>query len=277
MIALAFFASCTTFQAEPAGAQTIERLPGTYRFTEGPVWADEGYLLFTDIPANRIYKWDGKEATVFRESSQGANGLAIGKDGTLYACEHGGRCVSATPKGGQRSVLVGDHEGKRLNSPNDIAIQRSTGAMVFTDPTYGLGRAESETGGKGVYLYDPVKKSTTRLLLATSQPNGVAFSPDEKWLYIADSGSGRLAKYAFRAGGLGSPEWSVEAPSADGIRVAGDGKVWAACSDGVRVYQPNSQLMRTVAFPEQPSNLAFDTGEKNLFVTARTGVYRLRL
>jgi gluconolactonase len=250
----------------------VGKIPQEFIFTEGPVWTKRKTLMFTDIPANKIYEWDGKTCKVYREPSRNANGLTIDKKGNLYVCEHSGRAVTMTGKDGVSVELATKLSGKRLNSPNDLAIHRS-GVIVFTDPSYGLGKTPSEIGYKGVYLYNPKDRSLIEFMKGKDQPNGVVFSPKGDYLYIADSGAGILQKFKFDGKPAGEPMWTVPAPNADGIRVDTKGNVWAACRDGVRTYSADGAVISTIAFPEQPANLCFGRNGSTLYVTARKGVY----
>lgn len=253
----------------------IEKLPQAFRFTEGPVWTKRKTLLFSDIPANRIYEWDGKEVKVFREPSFNSNGLTLDKKGNLYTCEHGSRVVRKTDPSGNITVIASEINGKKLNSPNDIAIHPRTGVIAFSDPSYGIRPNQMEYGKKSVFILDPETEKLTEFVVGEDQPNGVVFSSRGTHLFVADSGAGTLSKFTYPGG---VSEWKVKAPSADGIRIDNRGNVWAACADGVRVYDQNSgSLLETIPFPEAPANLCFAEDGSTLYVTARTGVYSLKL
>lgn len=260
------------------GAEIL-KIPQKFQFTEGPVWTKKGTLLFTDIPASKIYEWDGKAITVFRDPSNNANGLTIDKTGNLYSCEHGSRTVSIQSPSGQISVLASKFGGKRLNSPNDIAVHPKGLLYLFTDPSYGIQPAQAELDHKSVYMID-LKKGIEPIQFykGKSMPNGVVFTENGTGVYIADSGAGLLEKFKFTGQPASDPLWSVAAPGADGIRVDELGNIWAACSDGVRIYSSEGKLLDTIKFPEQPANLCFGSEDgKTLFVTARTGVYHVRV
>ena len=260
-----------------AKGAAIEKIPQTFQFTEGPVWTRHGTLLFTDIPASKIYEWNGKTIRVDRDPSNNANGLTIDQVGNIYSCEHGTRTVSVQGKYGKVIVIASKFGGKKLNSPNDIAIYRKGGLLLFTDPSYGIQPAQAELDHKSVYMLDLKTRELTQYYKGKDMPNGVVFSPKEDFVYVADSGAGLLEKFTFDRKPAGAPIWTVPAPGADGIRVDVDGDIWAACSDGVRVYSPEGKLLETIKFPEQPANLCFGEDGKTLFVTARTGVYHVRV
>lgn len=196
------------------GAEIV-KIPKEFQFTEGPVWTKKGTLLFTDIPASKIYEWNGKEVTVFRDGTNNANGLTIDKAGNLYSCEHSSRTVSVEI-GGQVSVIASHYEGKKLNSPNDVAVHPNQKLIAFTDPSYGIRKEQAELDHKSVYLYDLQTKGLTLFYKGKSMPNGLVFSPKANYLYIADSGAGLLEKFAYEGKAAGEPVWSVAAPGADG-------------------------------------------------------------
>jgi gluconolactonase len=252
----------------------IKKLPGTYRFTEGPCWTKQNTLIFSDIPASIIYEFDGKEVKPWRTGTNGANGNTIDSKGNVYTCEHTSRSVTLK-SGDQIKTIAAEFNGKKLNSPNDIAIH-PTGRIVFTDPSYGIRPAQMEQDGK--YVYELHNGTLIQLYKGRNQPNGLVFSPDGKKLYVADSGSGGIEIFDYQPGQLLTSPTLFQSPGPDGIRVDTEGRVWAACGDGVNIYSPNGEKLQNIKFPEQPANLCFgDQDGKTLFVTARTGVYSLRL
>jgi gluconolactonase len=180
-------------------------------------------------------------------------------------------------KAGNLTTFAASVDGKKFNSPNDIAIHPKSGIILFSDPSYGLGNRKAEVDGKSVYMIDPKSGAITEYFKGKDQPNGVVFSPKGDFAYVADSGAGTLHKFKFDGKPAGASLWTVEAPSADGIRVDVKGNVWAACADGVRVYATDGKLLSTIKFPEQPANLCFAEDGKTLFVTARKGVYWVRV
>lgn len=254
------------------GAEVV-KLPGTYRFTEGPCWTKKGTLIFSDIPASKIFEWNGKEVSVWQDNSSQANGNTIDGEGNVWSCEHGSRSVTFY-RGGVKKVVANEFEGKKLNSPNDIAVH-ANGDIVFTDPSYGIRPEQMELDGKYVYLLRGEKLA--QIYKGRNQPNGLVFSPDGKRLYVADSGEGGIDIFDY-ADGVLSNRRQFDSPGPDGIRVDVDGRVWGACGDGVNVYSADGELLENIKFPEQPANLCFggDDG-RTLFVTARRGVYSLRV
>lgn len=264
----------------------IKKLADGFRFTEGPVWnKEEGYLLFSDIPANTIYKWrPGEQVSVFREPSNNSNGLTYDAAGNLLMAEHSGRKIARLDPDGQYEAVVREYKGTRLNSPNDLIVH-SNGAIYFTDPPYGLPADASDTLGIfGVYRFH--KGKTTLIDEDLYRPNGLALSPDERTLYVANSDRPKkYMKYPVSKGGkVGKGSLFFNASglpgngNPDGIKVDELGNLFATGPGGVLVFASNGRQLGTIRFPETPSNLAFGGPEgKTLFVTARTGLYAVEL
>lgn len=265
---------------------SLEKLTTGYQFTEGPVWRADGTLLFSDIPANRIYTGTGE---VFRDPSHQSNGLTLDREGRLIAAEHQSRRVTRTEKDGSITVLAETFEGKKFNSPNDVIV-RNDGMIFFTDPPYGLpgGMENSELGFTGVYALDPETKTVTLIGKDFNRPNGLCLSPDEKTLYVADTEGDHAPNtsekkgdiWAFEADGKGSyggGKLFCQLPYPDGIKADVEGNVWATCSAGVQVFSPEGALLETVETPEGPANCGFGGADgKTLYITARTSVYTVR-
>lgn len=265
----------------PNGAK-VEKLAGGLRFTEGPVWMNEsgGYLIFSDIPANELKKWTPEGLTTFRNPSQNANGNTIDLEGRLVSAEHSGRRVSLTMGEGKVETVVDQFEGKKFNSPNDVVV-KSDGSYWFTDPDYGLGGKTKEMGGNWVFRHDPKTKKTTALVKDFDKPNGLCFSPDETKLYVADSGKPRhICVFNVKGDAVseGKVFCEIDKGGPDGIRADATGRIFSSAGDGVHIFNPEGKLIGKILVPEAPANLCFGGKDfKTLFITARTGLYKIEL
>lgn len=259
-----------------------ERVASGFQFTEGPVWHPDSYLLFSDIPADTIYKWspDGG-VEKFRSPSGNSNGLTFDRHGRLLACEHGNRRVSLTELDGTIITLAGEYQGKRLNSPNDLVV-KSDGSIYFTDPPYGVKPDQRELDFQGVYRVAP---DGVMALLADDfeKPNGLAFSPDEKTLYIADTDRKHVRAFDVQPDGtLANGRVFAEGVSEaghgpDGMKVDVNGNLYVAAGF-VWVFDSTGKHLGNIVIPEAPANLAFGGPDnKTLFLTARTSVYKVQL
>jgi gluconolactonase len=261
----------------------IERIATGMEFTEGPVWHPDGYLLWSDIPPGIIYRWEeGKEKAVWRQPSGHSNGLTFDRQGRLIACEHGNRRVSRTEADGTVVTLADRYRGKRLNSPNDVVV-KSDGSIYFTDPPYGVQEEDRELDFQGVYRIAP-DGTLTLLVDDFDRPNGLAFSPDEKILYIDDSGRKHIRAFdvlpdGTLANGRIFAEMDATKPgSPDGMKVDVHGNVYCTGAGGLNVFAPTGRWIGLIEFPEIPANVAWGGPDyTDLFVTARTSVYRVRM
>lgn len=261
----------------------LEKLAGGMRFTEGPVWvnADGGFLIFSDIPANQLKKWSKSGSlTTFREPSNNANGNTVDRQGRLVTVEHGGRRVTLTENDGVVKTIVDSYNGKKFNSPNDVVV-KSDGTIWFTDPPYGIKIEESELKTNFVFCYNPKNKELKVVASDFDRPNGLCFSPDEKLLYIADSGKPRHIRVfevtPDNALKNGRVFCKIDKGGPDGIRCDSNGNIWSSAGDGVHIFAPDGKLIGKILCPETPSNLCFggDDG-KTLFITARTSLYAIK-
>ncbi|WP_414661794.1 SMP-30/gluconolactonase/LRE family protein [Horticoccus sp. 23ND18S-11] len=278
------FARCV-----PAGA-TVKKVAGDMGFIEGPVWiASDGHLVFSDIPGNELKRWSAKEGvTTFRKPSANANGNTLDAAGRLLTCEHTGRRVAVQEKDGTVRTIVDAFEGRKLNSPNDVVVH-SDGSIWFTDPEYGLKtnpttkqREGKEQPGNYVYRHDPKSGRTTAVVKDFVQPNGLAFSPDEKKLYIADSGAPRHIRiFDVAADGTlsgGRVFCTIDQGGPDGIRVDRDGRVWSSAGDGVHIFAADGRRLGKILTPEGPANLCFGGADgRTLFMTARKSLYSIQV
>jgi gluconolactonase len=261
------------------GIGPVTLVQGGFDFVEGPQWvAADGVLLFSDIPANTIYQLEEPDTiTVFRTPSGNSNGLALDPDGALLAAEHGNRRVSR-----DEVTVVDAYDGMRLNSPNDV-VASSAGMIYFTDPPYGIADADRELPFMGVFrvpLAGGVAFAEWEGPLS-ARPNGIALSPDERTLYVADTADGMLRAWDVEvSGGSLSGERVVTAavPGADGMAVDGVGNLFVTTSTGVRVFAPDGSMWGEIDVPEQPANCAFGGADRRtLYITARTSLYRVEL
>ncbi len=266
------------------------------RWSEGPVWFGDGrYLLWSDIPNNRIMRWDEEtgRVSVFRKPSSNANGNTRDRQGRLLTCEHETRRVTRTEYDGAVTVIADQYEGKRLNSPNDVAC-KSDGSIWFTDPLFGIlgyyegQRAEPELP-TNVYRWDPQSQQLSVVAGDINRPNGLAFSPDESKLYIVEAGvTPRVIRVYDVVGGgkhlSGGRTLITAEPNGtpDGLRVDVDGNLWigwgmgSAELDGVAIHNPDGKLTGRIDLPERCANLCFGGRHRNrLFMCGSTSVYAL--
>ena len=269
----------------------VKQLATGFDWTEGPVWfGDAGCLLFSDIPNDRILRLTPDAGiTTFRQPSNHANGHTRDREGRLVSCEHGLRRVTRTEHDGRITVLADGYDGKRLNSPNDVVVD-GHGAVWFTDPHYGIMsdyegfRAEQELPCH-VYRIDP--DGTMRSVLTDFNcPNGLAFSPDETRLYVADTGrmherdDQHIRVFDVEDGRLtgGRVFHVVDPGAADGIRCDTEGNLWSSAGDGVHCLSPDGELLGRILVPETVSNLCFGGRAKHrLYITATTSLYAITL
>ncbi|MEH2459696.1 SMP-30/gluconolactonase/LRE family protein [Nostoc sp.] len=261
----------------------VEKLSGEFQFTEGPVWHPDGFLLFSDIPGDTIYKWttNGK-ISIFRRPAGNPNGNTFDKSGRLITAEQSRRLIR-TEKSGQITVLAERYQGKRLNSPNDVVV-KSNGNIYFTDPPYGISKEKEELGFYGIYTLTP-NKTLTLLSKEMVRPNGIAFSPDEKKLYVSDSKKLNIRVYDVKSDGtLTNSKVFAELPGPtdkgipDEMKVDAKGNIYCSGSGGIWIFSPTGQLLGKIMMPEVVTNLAWgDQDYKRLYITARKGVYRIQL
>ncbi|MER7863061.1 SMP-30/gluconolactonase/LRE family protein [Amycolatopsis japonica] len=272
------------------GDEWMQRLHTGCRWTEGPAYFPAGrYLVFSDIPNDRVLRWDETTGAVgvFREPAGFHNGHTVDRQGRLVSCEQGNRRVTRTEHDGTTTVLAETYQGKRFNSPNDV-VESSDGAIWFTDPSYGIDsdyeghQAESEIGACHVYRVDPVDGSVRIVADDFSRPNGLAFSLDESLLYIADTrqNPSHIRVFSVSDGRLSGGEVfaTSDAGGFDGIRLDAAGRVWAAAHDGLHCFAPDGTRIGKLRVPEVCSNLTFGGPRRNdLFITASSSVYTLRV
>jgi gluconolactonase len=283
-----------------AGTMAVERVATGFRWAEGPVYFPAGrYVLFSDIPNNRIMRFseDDGHVSVYRQPSMNSNGNTIDREGRLLTCEHSGRRVTRTELDGSITIIADKYNGKKLNSPNDVVVA-SDGSIWFTDPAYGIGgyyegvKAAPEQEKHNVYRVDPKSGEVKVVVDDFVEPNGLAFSPDEKRLYVLDTGFTdgpdnpshiRAFDVDLPAGKLSNSKVFAEMPKpsiTDGVRTDRDGRVWCSVGwgdpseDGVRCYSPAGELVGKIHIPETVANLCFGGQQRNrLYICGSTSLY----
>jgi gluconolactonase len=283
-----------------AGTMAVERVATGFRWAEGPVYFPAGrYVLFSDIPNNRIMRFseDDGHLSVFRQPSMNSNGNTIDREGRLITCEHSGRRVTRTELDGSITIIADKYNGKKLNSPND-AVVASDGSIWFTDPVYGIGgyyegvKAEPEQEKHNVYRVDPKSGDVKVVVDDFVEPNGITMSPDEKKLYVIDTGFTdspdnpshiRVFDLDLAAGKASNSKVFAEMPKpsiTDGMRCDTAGRIWCSVGwgdpneDGVRCYAPDGDLLGKIHIPETVANLCFGGQQRNrLYICGSTSLY----
>ncbi|HEY8382029.1 MAG TPA: SMP-30/gluconolactonase/LRE family protein [Microvirga sp.] len=276
------------------GSARLERLAEGCRWAEGPAYFPAGrYLVWSDIPNDRMLRFDETSGTVglFRQPANYSNGNTVDRQGRLVTCEHGARRVTRTEHDGSLTVIADRFEGRRLNSPNDVVV-RSDDSIWFTDPAYGIDsdyeghKAASEIGACHVYRVDPQSGAARIVADDFVRPNGIAFSPDERRLYVADTGATHVkdgpkhirAFDVAEDGALsgGAVFATCTAGLFDGFRCDEEGRVWTSAGDGVHCYDPDGTLLGKVLVPEGVANVVFGGIKRNrLYICATTSLYAI--
>ena len=271
----------------------VERLYTGCRWAEGPAYLAAGkYLVWSDIPNDRVLRYDETSGatSVFLSPANNHNGHSVDRQGRVVSCEHRGRCISRIEHDGSRLVLADRFEGKRLNSPNDVVV-KSDGSIWFSDPTYGIDSdyegdaAAEEIGASNVYRLDAASGEVTAVATDFVKPNGLAFSLDEKRLFIADTGAThvkngprhiRVAEVAADGRSLGPAKLFATSTAGlfDGFRLDAKGNIWTSAADGVHVYAPDGALIGKIKVPEVVANVCFGGPKRNrLYICATTSLY----
>lgn len=285
------------FRRYAMGNVHIEKLWTGSRWAEGPAYFAAGkYLIWSDIPNDRLLRYDETDGSVsvFQTPCYNQNGHTVDLEGRLIACEHRGRAVTRIEHDGSRKILADRFEGKKLNSPNDVIV-KSDGSIWFTDPTYGIDGeyegdyAVSEIGACNVYRIDPSNGGVTAVITDMVRPNGLAFSPDEKILYVADTGlthkpdcSPDIRAYPVssdgRGVGVGRRFVTCDQGLFDGFRVDVHGNIWSSAADGVHCFAPDGKLIGKILIPEVVANVTFGGRKRNrMYICGTTSLYSVYL
>jgi gluconolactonase len=244
---------------------------------------DDGWLIFSNIPDQQLKKWSERDGlSTFRDNTHEANGNCVDRQGRLITCEGLARRVTRTEKDGSITVIADLFEGKKFNSPNDVVV-KSDDTIWFSDPDYALRGKPREVDGLHIYRLDLKHKTLTPVVKDCDKPNGLCFSPDEKKLYVADSG---LKTHFIRVydvlknGTLTNSRvfCVIDKGLPDGIRCDAEGRVFSSAGDGVQIFNPSGELIGKIFVPESPANLAFGGRDnKTLYITARSSLYSIPL
>ena len=277
------------------GNAHLDKLWTGGRWAEGPAYFPAGkYLIWSDIPNDRLMRYDetNGEVSVFMQPCNNHNGHTTDAQGRLVSCEHKGRCVSRIEHDGSYTVLASHYDGKRLNSPNDL-VTKSDGSVWFTDPSYGIDSeyegdaSPSEIGARNVYRIDPDDGAVTKIVTDMVQPNGLAFSPDESLLYVADTGTthdpsceAKIRTYPVSADGKSVGEGNLFALCGnglfDGFRVDTHGRIWSSAADGVHCFDVDGTLLGKIHVPEVVANVCFGGPKRNrLYICGTTSLYAI--
>ncbi|MEQ1900544.1 MAG: SMP-30/gluconolactonase/LRE family protein [Devosia sp.] len=279
------------------GNARLDVLATGFKWAEGPAWFGAGrYLVWSDIPNNRMMRYDETDGnvSVFRSPSNNSNGNSVDRQGRLLTCEHGARRVTRTEFDGSITVIADNYKGKKLNSPNDV-VTKSDGSIWFTDPSYGIdsdyegNKGTSEIGNCNVWRVDPDTLDIEPVITDMKRPNGLAFSLDEKTLYVADTGAthdpkvpGQIRAYAIKGNKASGGQIVIRAKKEDGLfdgfRLDEDGRIWTSAADGIHCYGPDGKLWGKIKVPEVVANCVFGGIKRNvLYICGTTSLYAVRL
>ena len=277
------------------GTAQLDKLYTGCRWAEGPAYFAAGrYLVWSDIPNDRMLRYDetSGQTSVFRAPAGNTNGHTVDRQGRLVSCEHGGRRVSRTEFDGSIITLADAYKGKKLNSPNDVVV-KSDNSIWFTDPSYGIdsdyegNKSKSEIGRSNVYRIDPKSGAVTIVADDFVQPNGIAFSPDEKELYIVDTGATHkkngpkhIRRFAVNGDKLKDKGVFAKCTAGlfDGFRFDTENRIWTSAADGVHCYDSDGTLIGKVLVPEVVANVCFGGPKRNyLYICGTTSLYAIRL
>jgi gluconolactonase len=277
------------FRAVVGDDVTFERIATGFLFVEGPLWHPaEKSLLFSDMPGDHLRKWTAQGVATYRKPCAQSNGLAWDRQGRLIVCEHATSQVTRTESDGRSTVIAAHHDGKELNSPNDVVV-KTDGGIYFTDPTYGRNEYFGNPRPlprdfRGVYRAEPEGGKVTLLADDFAQPNGLCFSRDERQLFVNDTERGHIRVFDVdSSGALANSRVFAEtrgegAGAPDGMKIDGAGNIYCCGPGGIHVFDPVGICLGVIRMPEYSANFCFgDDDLRSLYVTASTSVYRLRV
>ncbi len=256
----------------------VEQLATGMKFTEGPVWMPEKEIvIFSDIPNSKLMQWSSKDGLEPYRETENSNGNILDSKGQLLTCQHSGRNIVAVNKNGNITVLTEKHDGGKFNSPNDLA-QHKDGSIWFTDPSYGLGDKAGDYDGKWVFRFDVATGKTSVIYKRFDMPNGIAFSPDYKTVYISDTGKvGIIRAFSVWGDSIGHKPIFEIPIRCDGMRIDTEGNIYTTSKGGIHVYDKSGKKLGVIATPEEPANVCFGGKDfDTLFITARTSLYSVK-
>jgi gluconolactonase len=273
-LSLALTAQASELVADNA---KLTKIADGFKFTEGGARDSEGNVFFTDIPNNRIHKWDAatNKVSTYFEDSGGANGCWVVGEGQLFVCQGANRAIAVITTSGKLKVVVDEYARKKLNSPNDLWRDKR-GGIYFTDPRYGTNRNDMEQDGEHVYYLSP-RLQVIRVTDDLVRPNGVVGSLDGSRLYISDHGDGKTYSYEIKSNGTLKDKKLLIEEGSDGVTIDQHGNIYLT-NEAVRVFKPDGSFIEEIAIPKKPSNVCFGGVDgKTLFITARDAVYSLEM
>jgi gluconolactonase len=279
LIALLTLSLALTAQASELVADNAEltKIADGFKFTEGGARDSEGNVYFTDIPNNRIHKWDAatNKVSTYFEDSGGANGCWVVGSGLLYICQGANRSIAAITSTGKLKVIIDEYSRKKLNSPNDLWRDKR-GGIYFSDPRYGNNRNDMEQDGEHVYYLSP-RLQVIRVTEDLVRPNGVVGSLDGSTLYISDHGAGKTYSYEIKPNGTLKDKKLLIKEGSDGMTIDQHGNIYLT-NEAVRVFKPDGSFIEAIAIPKKPSNVCFGGANgTTVFITARDAVYSLEM
>jgi len=280
IVTILLFINSPNIIAQITVVSPVEKLASDFKFTEGPAVDEKGNVYFSDIPNSKIWIWTISDSLkLFRENSNGSNGLYFDKNQNLLACEGYKSQISLTSPDGNYKVIASEYNGKAFNSTNDLWPDQK-GGVYFTDPQYSGDLENLNQGGMHVFYLHPDHKKITRVCNDLIRPNGVVGTPDGKTLYVSDRGAGKTYQYLINENGSLSAKKLIINEGSDGMTLDKDGHIYITTKgkSQVDIFSKQGKLIKTIEIPESPTNVCFGGKDRDeLYVTARTSLYRVKL